>query len=91
LSKELRKEKIQVIFSLILVYVATIDFKIVFQEIWDFKLTFAGWKTSTLLPAKKHVNQTQEKYPSPSCEITLLESKCLGQQTVASQICPNTE
>jgi hypothetical protein len=76
---------------LILVYIATVDFKCIFQEIWDYKLTFAGWKTSTLLPPKKAVNQKQEKYPSPSCEITLLEPGCMAPQSVTSQICQNTE
>lgn len=56
---------------------ARIDFKCIFQEIWDFKLNFLNWKAGCILPPKKSKNDVvKEKYPSTQMKIELAQKAC---------------
>lgn len=55
---------------------AYVEFNCVFQEIWDFKLSFANWKSTNLLNPKKK-NQSQEQAPSSKVKIQMV-TKSLG-------------
>lgn len=52
---------------------AIIDFKCIFQEIWDFKLSFLNWKAGCIIPpSKAKIANNGEKYPNSQIEIELL-------------------
>lgn len=52
---------------------AIIEFKCVFQEIWDFKLSFLNWKAGCIIPPSqaKKPNKSGEKYPNSQIEVEL--------------------
>jgi hypothetical protein len=67
-----------------------VDFKCTFQEIWDFKLNFLNWKSTSILPPKK--KDTSNKKPSSKIEISLLNTDCIQSYTlVTSEESKNTE
>lgn len=59
---------------------ALIEFKCVFQEIWDFKLCFLNWKAGSLLPPSKAKipGNNGEKYPNSQIEIELAKKDCIS-------------
>lgn len=67
-----------------------IEFKCIFQEIWDFKLSFLNWKAGCILPPKKKGGNI-EKYPNSQVEISLVRSELFGTMKAISEEAQNTE
>jgi len=76
---------------------AIIDFKFLFQEIFDFKLTFINWKMGCVLTPerKKELENSEDpniKRPDLQIEVCLENHGFLQANTnVKSEICKNSE
>ena len=65
--------------------VASVSFSILFEEIWDFTLTFMDWKASKALHTEKESKST---LMNPSVSLKLVSKRALKQST-ESQVAKN--
>jgi hypothetical protein len=58
---------------------AKVEFKCIFQEIWDFKLSFLNWKSSSIFPPKKRVEE--KTLPKTQLKIELNKTALIQSYT----------
>lgn len=65
---------------------AMVEFKCIFQEIWDFKLSFLNWKSTCITsPSQAKKNEMrQEELPSTQIQIELGQKDCIQRYTRAT-------
>ncbi len=63
----------------------TIEFKCIFQEIWDFKLTFVNWKAGPLVQIKKGSREEPQKRHS-RVMVYMNDKRTIGGQNCAVSV-----
>jgi len=66
--------------------VCTLDFKCIFQEIWDFKLSFVNWKAGPIVEVKKGKREPTKKLESRICILMNGNKVIEGHSTAYSVI-----
>ena len=92
-TKRIERRKVVIYFNCI-VPAGLVEFKCVFQEIWDFKLNFLNWKASSIFPPSKlkRDNTENEVRPNTFVKVSLVNKKLFASNTsVFSEIARNTE
>lgn len=78
-----------------LVPYARVEFKLIFQEIWDFKLVFLNWRATNIIPPTKRLNKQatteEKKHPSTIIKIEFTTKSCGNNQIVVSEGSNNPE
>ncbi len=73
---------------------ATVEFKCIFEEIWDFKMNFLNWKASSVISplAAKNSNITKKKPPSTRVIVDLCTKDfTLKYKSTYSEVAKETE
>ena len=66
--------------------------KCVFQEIFDFKLSFLNWKASSLFPPSRRRDAEQEARPNTKIVVALSNAGYFSRhKKVVSEVALNTE